>query len=495
MKRRFFSFSMSFVLVMMALVSTLANLPPERQLSGEAPVRHKATAPSATAAADRPIYKIEATYDHHKDEVTGHMSVSLPKTRSEPQTEVYFHLYPNAFHKWKYGKESKPSRPGYIQVSHVKVNGTPVKAKIRDTIMKVRLPEPLPIGKSAKIEMDYRLRLPYGGTRLNVYKNTAFLAQWYPILAVKDQEGWHLEPYTTTGDPFYTQMSDFEVTFRVPQGYRIISTGYDRAKDYRSPVTIKQENVRDFVAVLTRDYKVLKGKAGDTEVNLWYLKGMEGVSQILRDAAVSGMNFYSEKFGKYPYKEVDVVLGETGYGIAGMEYPGLVTSIPRVPTRKGHSPAINVVVHELAHQWWYGVVGNNQVKEPWLDEGLTTFSEFLYMQEKMKEDEKDLLNRATVRTNEIHKAVGVTSADSLYDYPDSVYGLMVYIRPAAMMFNLMDEIGKDKVIRILHTYYDKFQYRTATTRDFIRVANEVAGKDLTPFFQEWLYFKEKNKKG
>lgn len=485
MKRRFFSFSVSFVLVLMAMLSTLSNLSSETQTGGNP---HE-TRQARKVMMDRPFYQIDAAYDNHKNEVTGHVAVTLQETRTEPQTEVYFHLYPNVFRNWKYGKESKPTRPGFIQISNVKVNGTPVKESIRETIMKVPLPNPLPIGQSARIEMDYRLRLPQGGTRLNTFKNTAFLAQWYPILAVKDQEGWHTEPYTTTGDPFYTQMSDFEVTFRVPQGYRVITTGDDREQEYRSPITIKQENVRDFAAVLTKDYKVIRGKAGDTEVNLWYLGGMEDVALTLHGAAVSGMNFYGEKFGKYPYKEVDVVLGETGYGIAGMEYPGLVTSIPRMPTRTGQSPAVNVIVHELAHQWWYGVVGNNQVKEPWLDEGLTTFSEFLYMQEKMKENEKDLLRRATIRSYEIHEAAGVTSADSLYKYPDSVYGLMVYIRPAAMMYNLMDKIGKDKVLAIMRAYYEKFQYRTATTRDFIHVASEVAGRDLTPFFQEWLYFK------
>jgi aminopeptidase N len=148
-----------------------------------------------------------------------------------------------------------------------------------------------------------------------------------------------------------------------------------------------------------------------------------------------------------------------------------------------------VVVHELAHQWWYGVVGNNQVKEPWLDEGLTTFSEFLYMHDQMGEDERELLIRAAEHCNRINRKTGVTSVESLYRYSDLVYGLMVYTRPAAMMWELTDEIGKEKVLKILQTYYQRYRYQIATTQDFIRVANEVAGKDLTPFFNKWLYFK------
>jgi len=79
--------------------------------------------------------------------------------------------------------------------------------------------------------------------------------------------------------------------------------------------------------------------------------------------------------------------------------------------------------------------------------------------------------------------------EPLYKYSDSIYGLMVYTRPAAMLWELMDEIGKEKVLEILRTYYDRYQFQVATTEDFIRVANEVAGKDLTPFFNRWLFFK------
>jgi hypothetical protein len=436
----------------------------------------------------RPTYQIEATYMEKEEMVKGHMSVTLPEQRSTPQKEVFFRLYPNVFQHWKYNKEAKPTKEGHIAISNVKVDGVKQNASIKDTVMKVDLPNLLPNGKSAKIELDYQLYLPHGGTRLNKYKNTAFLAQWYPMLAVKDKEGWHTEPYTTTGDPFFSLMSDFDVTFHVPKGYQVISTASD-IHQAKETVHLQQYNVRDFAAVLTKDYHVLSSKSGKTKVNLWYTNTMKDVSRPLLRAAVDGMQFFGNRYGAYPYPEVDVVLGETGFGIAGMEYPGLVTSLPKVPTSNGIAPAVNVVVHELAHQWWYGVVGNNQAKEPWLDEGLTTFSEFLYMQKRMKQNDEPWLKRVALKSDEIHRSAGITSAQRLYDYPDEVYGIMVYLRPAAMMFALMEEIGEDKVMKILNTYYRQYQFKIATTADFLRVANQVAGKDLTSFFQKWLYFK------
>ncbi|MBD1371188.1 M1 family metallopeptidase [Hazenella sp. IB182357] len=469
MKRPLFSFSLSFVLIIMA-ISHLFQFDHEKSVI-------------------RPQYQIEARYNPDQQEVAGNMNVTLHNNEKNAMKEVYFRVYPNAFRDWKYGKEYKPNEPGFIDISDVEVNGQKVKSEINETVMRIQLNKPLQHGDKVAIKMKYQLHLPEGGTRLNTFKHTAFLAQWYPMLAVRDQDGWHTEPYTTTGDPFYTQMSDFEVTFHTPKGYRVISSGND-IDHSKQKITLKQSNIRDFAAVLTTDYKVKRAQSGKTKVNLWYLDGMEDVVPTLLESAVSAMKFYGEKFGEYPYEEIDVVLGETGYGIAGMEYPGLVTSVPTIKSAKGEVPAVNVVVHELAHQWWYAMVGNNQVKEPWLDEGITTFSEFFYMKEKMKQDEQDLLIRASKRSDEINDAVGITSVENVYRYPDAAYALMVYIRPAAMMFDLMDQVGEDKVMEILNRYFHTYQYKTATTKDFIQIANQTLGKDYTPFFEKWLYFKD-----
>lgn len=441
----------------------------------------------------RPTYIIDAKYDDATSKITGHYHVKIPISEQKLR-ELYFHLYPNAFSNWKWGSASKPKKPGYLHVRNVKVDGSTARYHTKETLLKVSLPASIQTGKTVQVEMDYELKLPQGGMRLNRFGDTAFLAQWYPMLAVKDQEGWHTDPYTSTGDPFYSRISDFKITFDIPKGHRLITSANDSSDSFSSKVTLQQSKVRDFAAVITKDYEPVRGKAGDVEVNLWYLKGMEDVAQELHHHAITAMKFFSKHFGDYPYKEVDVVLGETGYGIAGMEYPGLVTSLDKIPTRKGERPAVSVVAHELAHQWWYGVVGNNQVKEPWLDEGLTTFSEFLYMHEQMGEDEQKLLAKVAERTDQIHKEKGITSVESLYQYSDPVYGWMVYTRPAAMMWKLMEHLGKEKVLEILSTYYDRFRFRIATTQDFIHVASEVAGTDLKPFFHRWLYFQTDHKK-
>lgn len=439
----------------------------------------------------RTAYRIHARYDDDKQMIHGDIQVEVPNGSNEPWQDMYFHLFPNAFRDWEFKKAAAPKTKGKMDVTNVSVNGIDVKPHVEKTLMKIDLPNPLPAHKKAVIEMDFNVQIPEGALRLNHVDRTVFLAQWYPMLAAHDDEGWHTDPYTAIGDPFYTQMADFTVTFEVPAGYRVISTADDRHndRDISSAITVSQQNVRDFAAVITKDYERKSGRVGDTKVNVWFRDSMADVVDELFAAATKGLEFFNRKFGTYPYPEIDVVLGETGHGIAGMEYPGLVTSLDRVVTQDGEEPAIHVVVHELAHQWWYAVVGNNQVQEPWLDEGLTTFSESLYMSEVEGRPERQLYEQAAVRSNQVHDQKGLTVVQPVYDYPEPLYALMVYARPAAMMWELSEQIGQDNVAKILNTYYKRFRNQIATTEDFIQVACEVSGEDLRPFFDQWLYFR------
>lgn len=440
------------------------------------------------SSGERTNYKINAKYDEKHQKVVGKLHVQVPNHEKNSREAMYFHLYPNAFRDWEFNEAAAPTKEGFIDVSNVRINDSAVKPKIDKTIMELDLEKPLPPGKKAEVTMDFALQIPQGAMRLNHVDRTAFLAQWYPMLAAYDEHGWHTDPYTVTGDPFYTHMADFSVSLQVPRGYHVIST----AKDHDKPattVTLSQKNVRDFAIVITKDYDVKRGSVGQTEVNVWYRESMSDVVDELFTAAKKGLAFFNEKFGEYRYSEIDVVLGETGYGIAGMEYPGLVTSLDRLSTRDGEMPAVNVVIHELAHQWWYGMVGNNQVKEPWLDEGLTTFSESLYMDEVAGQPERQFYKQVAANSEKVNQKKGLTVVQPLYSYPEQLYGLMVYARPAAMLWDLSEQIGQEQVIKILRTYFDRYNNKIATTDDFIQTAIETSEEDLRPFFDQWLYFR------
>jgi len=440
-----------------------------------------------------PNYQFDIEYQEQDQALRGKMEVTYVNQTGKPLNEIYFHLYPNAFQNWKWEKENKPQSDGFIRINKVTIDGIDTYPHQNGTLLKLNLPKPLNHNKIAKLQMDFYLKLPTKGLRLSAVNHTVFLAQWYPMLAVYDHNGWHLDPYTTIGDPFFSTIADFDIKIKIPEGYRVVSTAVDpdyQNKRQNHEIYLAQSSVRDFAMVLTKEYEKISSitKQG-IKTNLWYLNNQQEVAPLLLGGAIEAMDFYHHYFGPYPMQEIDIVLGNSSFGIAGMEYPGLVTSDPSIKVREKTQPAIEVVAHELAHQWWYSTVGNDQVKEPWLDEGLTTFSEYLFNEKVLKKPNMNvMMNRIKSITDQMAATSKVSVVQSIYSFGD-LYGPFVYARPGAMLWNLKNQVGEENMMKIMQTYYKEFRFKVATTQDFIRIVNQVIGKDMSPFFREWLLMK------
>ncbi|WP_339063704.1 M1 family metallopeptidase [Tepidibacillus marianensis] len=441
-----------------------------------------------------PHYQLDVEYQEKEQLLNGKMELIFANQTGTTLNEIYFHLFPNAFQNWKWEKENKPQSVGYILIDKVTIDGINTYPHQNGTLLKVNLPKPLDQNKMTRIQMDFKLKLPTKGLRLSAINHTVFLAQWYPMLAVYDHAGWHLDPYTTVGDPFFSTVADFDIKIKLPKGFRVISTAVDPDQNIQqnNEILLSQNKVRDFAMVITKEYeKITAMTKQGIKTNLWYLTGQQEVAPMLLGGALEAMDFYQSYFGQYPMKEIDIVLGNSSYGIAGMEYPGLVTSDPVTKIKDTTVPALDVVAHELAHQWWYSTVGNDQVKEPWLDEGLTTFSEYLYSEKVMKKTNMNaMMNRIKTITDQMATTSKVSVVQSIYSFGD-LYGPFVYARPGAMLWNLKNQVGDQKMMQIMQTYYQKYQFKVATTQDFIQTVNQVVGKDMTPFFREWLLINEK----
>ncbi|MFT9488103.1 M1 family metallopeptidase [Tepidibacillus infernus] len=474
-------------LLTLAILGTVINL---QGMSSKSTPTLRSFAPYITIKRDQiPSYLIDMIYHENTKKVTGNMKVMVPNRTTKPLDELYFHLYPNAFANWKWEEVTKPKTNGYLKVIKASINQIEAFPHQKDTLLKLNLPIPLQPNKAAMVEITFELKLPTRGLRLNQTPYSAYLAQWYPMLAVVDNQGWHIDPYTTTGDPFFSEIADFKVHVQVPEGYTVISSANDPHHEVANEkqVTLSQQKIRDFAMVITKEYESISGITKDgVKTNLWYLSDQQAVAPLLLGAATDAMQFFNESFGSYPMKEIDIVLANSGYGIAGMEYPGLVTSDAYIEEGKKKWPAYHVVAHELAHQWWYSTVGNNQIEEPWLDEGLTSFSEYLYTEQVLKRKNIDvLMKKIKQTTDQLSAEQNVSVLQSIYSYGD-LYGLFIYARPAAMLWELKEEFGDQKVKELLQTYYKNYRFKIASTEDFIQTANTVFNKDMSPFFNQWL---------
>jgi aminopeptidase N len=250
--------------------------------------------------------------------------------------------------------------------------------------------------------------------------------------------------------------------------------------------------MRDFAFVANKDFKVVEKKIDGTVVKSYYYKNDEKRGKEALNAGVESIKIFNEKFGKYPYPVYSVV--ETVFP-SGMEYPGLVyISENYYKTLSNRDSLIIVVVHETAHQWWYSLVGNDQIDEAWLDEGFATYSESIYVENALsKERGKNYFNSSVeerhneVIADKIIDGVVVKGLEDFRNWED--YGPTVYTRGAVVLNELRNKFGDEKFFQIMQGYFKEYEFKIAKTEDFMNVSERVTGQQLDEFFNTWLYAK------
>ena len=339
----------------------------------------------------------------------------------------------------------------------------------------------------AELTVDFTLTLPeirhrfgYQGTRVN-------LGNWYPIACAFEDGNFVTDPYYSTGDPFYSDCADYKVSVTVPDGLTVAASGRvtgadnaDGTKTFSSEILA----ARDYAAVIG-EFKMLGSKAGDTDVNYYYISDPEPEKTLA--AAVDAVKTFSDKFGEYPYESMSSV--ETQFLQGGMEYPGLAM-ISDALTGDIYREAI---IHETAHQWWYAAVGNDEVRYPWLDEGLTEFSTSIFYRENPAYEvdyEKriaDALGAYVLYFDAFGNADSDTSMTRKVCEYDSAfeYTYMTYVKGELMFESLRSVIGDEKFFAGLKDYYSTYKFKTAKPDDLIGCMEKASGRDLKGFFDSW----------
>jgi len=445
-------------------------------------------------------YEIDVELLVEKNQIVGGQRVIFINNSEDNLKEIYFNLYPNAFKE----KETAPAlfsegikndnyTPGFIEIKGLKLEGKKTNYEISgkgETLLKIPLEEPLRPGEAIDIELNYLIQLPTLADRFGYYNGVYNLGNWHPILAVYDEEGWNLNPYYAIGDPFYSEASNYNVIIRAPKNIIIAATGnikeQSRASEY-SKWSIEARLVRDFAWAASADFNLVEEIVGDTAIKMYYLTKDASIRKKALEYTKSSLKIFQNVYGKYPYGQLSVV--ET-YFPSGMEYPTLIYISEEYFRNKELQSMELVIVHEVGHQWWYGVVGNNQIKDAWLDESLTTYSELVYYREakgeSVAQQVHQLRNEATWNnsTNSL-KSVGIWKG--LHEYRNWLeYGSLVYSKGASMLVELEKLYGRNKVYEILNTYYNKYLFRIAKPEDFINTTNEVTKGDNEEFFNNWL---------
>jgi len=449
-------------------------------------------------------YTIDAAYNEATHSVSARQTVKYVNESEEKLDKVCFNLYGNAFRE---GAEYYPVRQdereevfpnggsyGGMSINAVKAGGKAANFSVGGAdrnVLTVPLTEPLYPTDNVELEIEFELKLA------NIYHRTGWtdkavnLGNWYPIAAVREKGKFVCEPYHTNGDPFYSLIANYDITFSMPPAYMAASSGQTLGtviSAQTKTIRMAARGVRDFALVLSKRFQAVSGEADGIKV-LYYYYADETPFESLK-AATDAIKTYNKTFGRYPYPVFSVT--QTTFNHGGMEYPNLVM----ISDRYSGEAFREIIIHETAHQWWYGVVGNNQVAHAWLDEGLTEYSTTLFFELNpaygiSKEDRILKAIQNLYIYTDLYKTVlrGYTPSMNRpsYEYADDIeYFYMTYVKGELLFDTLRSVLGDKAFFAGLRKYYEDNKYGVATPDDILGALESASGKDLGGVFKAWL---------
>jgi hypothetical protein len=446
-------------------------------------------------------YTIALNIDPSLQSFQGRLRVKYTNQEDVALNEVYFRLLPNG-HK-SYGN-------GSLTVSEVLLNGEGISTELslQDTVLKLELPESLPPGESVEVEMVFEGEVPldFGGEAepagygiYNLGQDVLALSGWYPILAVYDEQGWNLDPVSAIGDSVYSDTALYSVRVCAPADLVVAATGNlidEQVSDGTTCAQLESGPTRDFFLVASSNFQRDSQQVDGVTLNSYSLPGHESASRQALEIATDSLSIFNQKFGPYPFTELDMVDAPMRNAL-GVEYPG-VFLVGNTLYDEPDDPSFAITVaHEVAHQWWYSVVGNDVFDSPWLDEGLTTYSSILYYEFYRPPDyARGLIDYWQQRYDQLKtdgKDEQITASLEYFEElgAPSIYGTVVYTKAALFFRALRQEIGDEAFFVALQRYYQDQKYGIAVPVDLLNAFEEAAGRSLEAFYNEWLYTPEK----
>jgi len=429
------------------------------------------------------------------DVIEGSVELRFVNTTGSAQESIYLRLYAN----------DPIYSPFGVELGRVEADGVRVATElsVSDTVVEVPLLVPLADGEAVDLTVPFTTRVPPAGQGYGMFGasgdvDTLSLAHWYPILAGYGPDGnWNLDAPSTIGDPIFSNVALYDVEFTAGDDYRVVTTGRETDSESngagRTVHRFVTGPVRDFMMVVDSSYEVVEADVDGTTVRSWFDPGDRDAGERVLKYTVQTLRLFNDLIGQYPYDELDVVEVPVGGGAAGVEFPQLVliaTSLYQRADTPGTPTFLeNVVAHEIVHQWFYGLVGNDQYYDAFMDEGLTNYLstavyfETLYSPE-IGAQQVDLY--LTVPYLKVLFDEGDEIVDQRTDdFSQSDYGVMIYGK-AALGFGAMREaLGDDTFFAALGDYYHELRFQIATPDDLLAVFEQASGEDLSDLWHHW----------
>ena len=450
--------------------------------------------------------------DRHAME--GRQRLTYANASPDTLSRVFYHLYFNAFQPHSMMAERNRALPdpdprtaprifnlgpdeiGYHRIESLTQDGEPVRRSVFDTVMEVELARPLPPGGETVFDMTFVSQIPLQTRRSGRDSREGIdysMTQWYPKIAQYDARGWHADPYV--GREFYAPFGTFDVRVTLPAEYVVGATGILLNPDevghgYESDSLhaargdsltwrFHADNVHDFAWSADPDYihDSMETEAG-YEIHLLYQPDVAETWEALREAVPEMMAFFEARYGKYLYPQMTIAQGGDG----GMEYPmiTLVTGKRSLPSLMG------VTAHEIAHMWFYGMIGSNEADHAWMDEGFVSYAtrEALAHLRGQPPPSHAGAMYGVLNLKRLGLFEPLNTPSDWFD-TNAAYGVASY-SGGEMILDMLGYVISDSLRdRFLLEYHRRYAFRHAGPHDVERVAEQVSGMHLDWYFQQF----------
>ncbi len=461
--------------------------------------------------------------------------VTYTNNSPEPLSEIYFHLWPNAYknNQTAYALEQiknnkktfllPNARKGFIVVSNIKQGDVQLVASgLESEIALIKLSKPLAPGATTQISMDFMVQMPPFYSRMGANESMIAATQWYPKPAVYDVNGWNTMPYLDQGE-FYSEFGSYDVKITVPASYEVAATGnlieleaQERIKNYSNAwknkedayklqlrhmqqkgtrtVTYTIDNVHDFAWFASQSFTIVESTmqlpSGRVITNRLYTQGAAPKLAALTQMEESIL-YYSREVGDYPYDFCTVVIGDLIAG-GGMEYPTITVCAQN---------NFEVILHEIGHNWFYGILATNERRFPWMDESINSYYEHKFFVDKNK-NVNDVIVKMTQGSNTrgyysmfgdklLNLNMRRLGEDQAADLPADAYlsinyYSVIYGRAAHYFAYLKDYLGQQRFDSAMQYYFEKWKFKHPLPGDFIDAFSAFTGENLDWFLTELL---------
>ncbi|MGG3279120.1 M1 family metallopeptidase [Paenibacillus solani] len=438
-------------------------------------------------------YLINARLDEKNMRIQGSETVTYRNTSNDTLREIVFHTFADANrskatqtsmfkrNNEEIRKENPEKKPedylGGIDIQSAAADGQPLLFTNSNQALTVKLQQELKPGETVTVEIGFEVKIPYGMQRLSYYKDIINGAHWFPVMSVYDENkhAWDKTPYSQSFETDYYDSSDFEVHFNVPEAYQMlmpgnITTQTDPKEAGRKIVTTVADNTRELVFFASPNYKVERVTRDGLTVEYYYFDNMPDKKKLVDeyiDTAFAAISFFSEKYGKYPYPE---------FRIAESYVEGVAVEFARViqmgQIARVSDPAHDYVfVHEIAHQWFHALIGNNSETESFLDEGFADFSK-VYFADKQGDDLNGFKSIQIDDMSSVDKPIAATNTE-VRDLESPTF----YNKGRQAIYQLYRTVGEEKFDMFMKEYFKRYEYKNATISGLLQTIQDTLGEE------------------